>query len=235
MNSTFENKSEKGLQVVYSAWDIWNIAADAAQRATEMKAANPNLITADTVNAIIVAATATEAFINELSNMLSTLDILGRIVVPITPVDWKGVGEVLEQLENAHAPVTTKYLLASILLPNASLSVEKEPYQDFNKLIRVRNDFVHPRAQTEAPKYFKTFVDRGWAYNKDTDEIKLVGWMNQLRTPQVAQWACRAAHNIIYNIVERFAGTSEPMINHLYISLNFHWGKTVDDERVRSK
>ena len=235
MNSKNRKNPDEGFQVVYSAWDIWNIAADAAKRASEVKVANTDAITSDTVSAIIISATATEAFINELSHMLITMDMLGRITIPTIPVDWKGIGEFLEQLEEAHAPVVAKYLLSSILLPKNSLRKGEQPYQDFNMLIDMRNDFVHPRSQTGEPKYFKKFVDKGWVYNKKTDKIKLVGWMNQLRTPQIARWACRAAHDIIYNLVERFNGVSETQINLLYNRLNFQWSKTVNDERVRMK
>jgi hypothetical protein len=93
------------------------------------------------------AATATEAFVNELSHMLSTLDTFGRHAPPTTPVDWKGIGELLEQLEDTHAQVTAKYLLASILLPKDALRKGDQPYQDFDMLINVRNDFAHPKAQ----------------------------------------------------------------------------------------
>ena len=221
------------MQVVYAASHIWNIAADAAKRATDVKAAHPRACTSDSVSAVIVAATATEAFINELSHMLSTLDTLGRRALPTTLIDWKGIGELLEQLEDAHAQVTAKYLLASILLPKDALRKGEQPYQDFAMLIDIRNDFAHPRAQVRPPKYFDTFVNKRWTYNTKTDEVKLVGWMLQLETPEIARWACRAAHNIIWDIVERFEGTAEPLIQLLHQRLRFHWSKTVNDARVR--
>jgi hypothetical protein len=233
VSTSSQSGSGKSLQVVYAACHIWNIAADAAKRATDVKAANPGACTSDSVSAIIVAATATEAFINELSHMLSTLDTFGRHAPPTTPVDWKGIGELLEQLEDTHAQVTAKYLLASILLPKDALRKGDQPYQDFDMLINVRNDFAHPKAQVRPPKYFDTFVNRGWTYNAKTDEVKLAGWMLQLETPEVARWACRAAHNIIWDIVERFDGPSEPLIQFLYEHLKFQWSKTVNDERVR--
>lgn len=158
---------------------------------------------------------------------------MGRLSLPTTPVDWKGIGELLEQLEDAHTQVTAKYLLASILLPKKPLRKGEQPYQDFDMLIDIRNDFVHPKAQVHPPKYFETFVNRGWTYNAKTDKVKLVGWMNQLETPQVARWACRAAHNMIWDIVERFEGISQPPIHHLHMLLKFQWGKTINDERVR--
>jgi hypothetical protein len=67
MNSKQVKNPEEGFQVVYNAWDIWNIAADATKRASEVKAANTDAITADTVSAIIISATAAEAFSSQTS------------------------------------------------------------------------------------------------------------------------------------------------------------------------
>lgn len=156
-----QSGSGEAREVVYAAWHIWNIAADAAKRATDVKAVHPRACTSDSVSAVIVAATATEAFINELSHMLSTLDGLDRRSLPTTPIDWKGIGELLEQFEDAHAQVTAKYLLASILLPKDALRKGQQPYQDFSMLIDIRNDFAHPKAQIRPPKYFDTFVNKG--------------------------------------------------------------------------
>lgn len=228
MTTSSQSGSGSPLQVVCAAWHIWNIAADAAKRATDVKAANPGACTSDTMNAIIIAATATEAFINELSLMLSTLDAL-----PTTTIDWKGIGEFLEQLEDAHAQVTAKYLLASVLLPKDALRKGDTPFQDFDMLIDIRNDFAHPKAQVCPPKYFDMFVNRGWTYNTKADKVKLAGWMFQLETPEVARWACRSAHNIIWDIIERFDCTSEPLIQFLHERLKFQWSKTVNDARVK--
>lgn len=164
--------------------------------------------------------------------MLSTLDAWGGHSPPTTPIDWKGIGELLEQLEKDHVQVRAKYRLASILLPKDALRNGVSPYQDFDMLIDVRNDFVHPKAQVHPPKYFNRFVNSGWTYNAKIDEVKLAGWRMQLETPEVARWACRAAHNIIWDIVERLDGPTEPLIQLLHQDLKFQWSKTVNDARV---
>ena len=219
-------------QSVYVAWHIWNIAADAAKRATDIKTTYPKACTTDTVNAIIIAATATEAFINELSHLLSNLESTDKSSQQTCHSDLKSIGQLLEKQEEAHIQVNAKYLLASILLPRDALDTGKQLYQDFSMLIDMRNDFAHPKVNKKPPKYFESFVNKGWTYNAKTDEAKLVGWMFQLETPEVARWACRAAHNIIWNIIERFGGSSENEIQSLYYTLQFQWGKTRNDERV---
>ena len=156
------------MQVIYAAWHIWDIAAGAAKRATDFKSANPGALTSDSVSALILSATATEAFINELSHQLSTMDNYARHMQPNTNLDWKSVGERLEQLEDEHAHVTDKYLLASIMLPKDDLRKGHQPYQDFDMLINLRNEFAHPKAQVDPPRYFEVLVNKGLTYNPKT-------------------------------------------------------------------
>ena len=136
-------------------------------------------------------------------------------------------------MEQDRASVKLKYLLASKLLPGEPLQKGASPYQDFSLLIDMRNDFAHPRAQDAPRKYFEQFVSRGWTYNARADEVKLAGWMIQLETPQIACWACRSAHNIVWNLVERFDNAPEVVIQVVGDHLRFQWEKTLDDERVR--
>ncbi len=212
----------------YASWHIWNIAADAALQAKIKKVAQPKITTADSVSAIILSAVATEAFINELGRRLTLLQKLELTSVE----EWITVGTFLEELEAEHVQVTAKYLLISKLLPGEPLKKGEQPFQDFRLLINVRNDFAHPKAQQKPPKYFEVFENRGWTYNKKTDKPKLYGWMTQLETPEIACWACRSAHNIIWNIIERFGGTDHVVIADLYQGMKFQWGKTLNDKRV---
>lgn len=229
MSTSFQSDS-----VAYVSWHIWNIAADAAKRATDLKAANPRACSADTVSTIIVAAAATESFINEIAHKLSNLDAGGGFILQTTPVDWKGIGESLGQLEDKRERVTTKYFLASKLLPKDALQKDAPSYQDFKRLIGIRNAFVHPKPQIPKDLDYDYFVNKGWTYNAKTDKVKLDGWMSQLETPDIARWACRSAHSIIWDIVERFDGTSEYLIQRLHEDLKFQWGKTVNDPRILS-
>jgi hypothetical protein len=217
---------------VFSAWHLWNISADAAQRAKELKLANPKVSTADTIVSVVLSAITTEAFVNELGYRLSALTRLTRAGNQHLQ-NWIDVGDLLEQLEHERVQVTSKYLLVSKLLPGEALRGDMPPYQDFAMLIKIRNDFVHAKTQTKPPLYFEQFVNRGWTYNDSGDEIRLAGWMNQLQTPQVACWACRSAHNLVWNFVARFDNIAEPAIQSIGASLRLQWGKTQDDDRIK--
>ena len=218
---------------VFAAWHLWNIAADAAKRAKDLKLANPGVITADTIAAVVLAAMTTEAFVNELGYRLSALTRLTGVGNQHLQ-NWIDVGDLLEQLEHERVQVKSKYLLVSKLLPGEALRRDRKPYQDFAMLIDMRNDFVHAKAQTKPPQYFKQFVNRGWTYNVSGDEIKLQGWMFQLQTPQVACWACQSAHAIARNFVERFDNITDPVIQVIIgNSLRLQWARTQDDDRIK--
>jgi hypothetical protein len=216
--------------IVYSSFHLWNIAADAAQRAHDIKAASPKACTTDTVGAILLAAMSTEAFINELGTRL-----LFELSPELSDLErWTSVGTLLEQLEKENAQIKTKYLWVSQILPGCPLTKGKRPFQDFSRLIDMRNDIVHPKALEKEPKYLQDFSQKRWLYNKPTDEPKLAGWLFQLETPEIAAWACRAALGVITNFVERFKNAPHPLIAALHSEMHFQWGKVSEDTRVVS-
>src|SRR5687768_5248672 len=97
---------------VFAAWHLWNIAADAAQRAKDLKLANPGVITADTIASVVLAAMATEAFINELGYLMSTRARFSEVENQHLQ-NWINVGDRLEKLEQERASVKSKYRVAS--------------------------------------------------------------------------------------------------------------------------
>lgn len=217
-------------EIVYSSFHLWNIAADAAQRAREVKAASPKACTADTIGVILLAAMSTEAFINELGT---------RLLLELSPElpameRWTSVGTLLQQLEKEKAQIKTKYLWVSQILPGCPLTKGKPPFQDFSRLIDIRNDIVHLKALENEPKYLQDFSQRQWLYNKPKDEPKLAGWLFQLETPEIAAWACRAALSVITDFVERFKNDSHPCIAALHSKMHFQWNNVSEDTRVVS-
>jgi len=109
-NSIVEPENKARIQTVYSACVIWHVAANAAQRATDAKAANEISITSDTLGAVILAAAAAEGFINELSHRLLAQEERDWGSLPTSPVDWKNVAMTLQNLEAAHKSANVKAL-----------------------------------------------------------------------------------------------------------------------------
>jgi len=216
------------LEIVYTAFHLWNVAADAAGRARDIKAEHPRAITSDSVVAVLLAATSTEAFINELGTRLS---LSCRPDTPTLEV-WGSLGACLEKLESQRATLKAKYLIASKLLPGGAFKKGAAPFQDFSLLIDVRNHFAHPKVQQELPAFIHDFSQRGFLYNRPRDNPKLAGWLFQLETPHIATWACRAARGIIWGVVQRLEFGTHPVISSIHEDMNFQWSKILSDSRV---
>jgi hypothetical protein len=220
--------SKAKMEFVYSSWHLWKVAADSAHHSREVKGSHPRACTSDTIGALLLSAMSAESFINELGTRLSLLSAYsGKNLTR-----WANIGTFLEQLEAEHAQIRSKYLLVSNLLPGKPFVKGKPPFQDFSLLIDIRNDFAHPKAQQDAPKYIQSFSQKGWLYDKKTDEPKLVGWMFQLETPEVAAWACRTVRTIIWDIVARFQTFTDPLLKKLHDDMAFQWKKSLHDKRI---
>lgn len=210
-------------QLTTSAWHLWNIAADAAARAKEERDDILGATTPSSVSAIVLAAVSVECFMNELGEVLELRPFSGKT----------GIGPVLIQLENDHASVAAKFRVAGLLLPGDPYRSDTEPFQGLEMLTRLRNDFVHPKAQGRPPRYFHQFVQRGWTHNRPEEKQKLWGWMLQLQTPEVAAWACRTAAAIASDVYARLTRSSferaSPWIPHLLGK----WEGAGKDERVQ--
>jgi hypothetical protein len=219
----------KSKEFVYSAWHFWNVAAEAAQRAKKTRKVHPKAFTSDTINAILLSAMSTEAFINELGSQLSFLDSEDK-----NDLDkFTSLGHLLGELETGRAQIKSKYLLASNLLPGKPFRRGKQPFQDFSLLVDIRNDFAHPRPEQDPqPKYLKHFSQMKWLYNRPGKEPKVVGWIFRLQTPEIAAWACRVASSIIYDLITRFKKESHPVICDLYDKMNLQWKNSLNDKRV---
>jgi len=116
------------------------IAHQAARRAAD-DAARPNALTDNALVAIIMAATAAEAFINELADYLHVLRD-SRAWAPIPPT-LVACADVVKEVADTHGSVTLKYLVASFALTGRTFDKGAPPFQDFAELIKLRNAIVH--------------------------------------------------------------------------------------------
>jgi hypothetical protein len=215
--------TRKSRTIVFGAWHYWNIAADCAQRALDTKAAKPDVCTADTLPAVIMASVAVEAFINELAYHLD--DSIADCGTDVTDA-----GQILKMLEDDHASVALKYKVVSRLLPGKPLRAGQAPLQDLEVLIRLRNKLAHPVAQESTPAFVTQFCKRGWTYDS-MEEGSLVGWIFQIETPEVAAWACRVAYSSIWNIISRFNALPEN-VWMLLKPLEGQWRTGLSDTRI---
>ena len=188
------------------------IAQGAAVRAATASV-QANALTDDALVAIIMSATASEAFINELADSVhvsrdSSL-YAGRISARLL-----ACADILKEVEDAHGSVTLKYLVASFSLSGRTFETGKNPFQDFAELIKLRNAIVHLKPQDKVgPKRTDSLANRGLAHSTDTYQM---AWVDRLQTPECAAWAVKTARNIMLSInamtpSETEAGELDPL------------------------
>ena len=172
------------------------IAQQAAQRAAS-DAARPNALTDDALVAIIMSATAAEAFINELADYLKVdRNVQGD---PVRTPKFLACADLVKEVEDAHGAVTLKYLVASLALSGRTFDTSASPFQDFAELIKLRNAIVHLKpGNTVGSKKTDALAIRGLAHSAQTYQMS---WLDRLQTPECAAWAVTTARNIMLGIL----------------------------------
>lgn len=194
---------------------IWRTACQARNRAAAAVEENSETWPEDTIVAIVLAAAATEAFINELAESIAI-----HRDSPYRPSDsisaqTRACADALQEIEESRGSLTLKYLIASQTLSGSTFEKGTNPYQDFVTLIKLRNDLMHLRPQDsfldpkegmpglilEPPKYIKALQQRGLARTPPHGKGG-ISWFNLLQTREMAAWACETAQNIILAVMD---------------------------------
>jgi hypothetical protein len=192
---------------------LWRLACDARDRAERAVELNKDAWPYEAVVAVILAAAASEAFINELAQvMVMTRGTRGQRGVPL-PSALSDFADKIEEIEKARGRTTEKYLAASQALGGKMFDKGKSPYQDFALLMTLRNDIMHlrPRDTFEEelrgqdvettvrwPKYLACLQSRGLAQKVDC----LASWFDLLATAALSRWACDTALLMILAILD---------------------------------
>lgn len=147
-----------------------------------------NCYTSHAYSAYIVTVASVEAFINEV--------FLGWICKSRFKDSalWELKVETLNRMN-----LSLKLVIISQLLFDHVLKRGEQPLQDFEMLIRIRNDLVHFKMDGSAPKYIKELENR---------EIALVSkpgdagpWPWKLSSTEGIRWAHNSACNMISYLV----------------------------------
>jgi hypothetical protein len=179
----------------------------------------PEMFASDATVAIIMAAAAAEGFINELADVVQAEEgaPANYFVLP----GLSTFTRAHEQLEKAHGRTTDKYLAASECL-GRRFDRGGQPYQDFATLMRLRDVHMHLRnldrdGPVEIPSgeepiitilppegrigFIRGLQQRGLTWKADEAQFG-ASWLTLLQTKEMADWACRAALNIILAVLD---------------------------------
>ena len=141
----------------------------------------------------IIILAAVEAFINEVF-----LDISAEVEMKEAPL-WKFPREWIEKIE-----ISKKVILIPQLLFNKSLERDKQPFQDFALVVKIRNDLVHYKLRENPPKYIKDLDQRGILLKSPA--IVDYPWPNKLSCSEGIRWAHNTACQLVTEIVSYAEG-----------------------------
>jgi hypothetical protein len=168
------------------------------------------------LTAVILAAAALEAFLNELVIVASRRS---GSVAHVTEFST-----VLADMDNSRASVRSRFFVARILLPGPHFDKGRRPYQDLDLRFALRDHVLHLRPEKlessggAPPKLQKRLSDRGLL----PPPPRPVGsTLSSIQTSEVARWAC----DLVVEVIDFFregapsdTDTPDPVTHWLCIS-----------------
>jgi hypothetical protein len=199
--------------------EFMHFAAEARDAAIQIETANPKAWPMrDALSAILFSALAAEAFINELPEAASR-DAYGirDLRLPAAPV-LDDLATTLNAMEQAHERIQSKYDAARKILTGRAFDHGARPFQDFNDLMKLRNDLVHPRhldqttalGHTEpASPVVRDLQQRGLTRTRGRsrdDPMGGMSWLSEIYCGRMAAWAHKAARDVIAELIRELPG-----------------------------
>ena len=128
----------------------------------------------------------------------------------------RDLAETLDAIEDAQGSIGLKYHMASKILSGRTFDASKAPFQEFDTLVKVRNEIVHPRHRdrTREGGYteptspaIRDLQQRGLTTTrgrKPGDAAGGISWLNEIECARTATWACQTAREIITAVLAMF-------------------------------
>lgn len=208
------------------AQTLFGIAKRAYQRVREKP---PRQFTRhdDVIVAVVFAALATEAYINEAgaeaamreaTSSKSPYPLPPSVLAKVFPPSVFEWGRRWQEAERRGARAEEKYSIASEVFIGASYPKGQEPYQQYALLMKVRDAIVHLKARdvmlilsdgrmAENPD--GTWVMQHHPILKKLRSLNITAegighnpWLDQITTPAAARWACYAASAMVKSFIE---------------------------------
>jgi hypothetical protein len=223
-----ENMPSSATGAFFVHWfELFCLATKERDKANEVQAASPNAWPDEALSAILFSALAAEAFINELAEAAAR-DASGHWMAGLPGVDLlRDLAETLDMIEDAQGSVGLKYHMAAKILSGRTFDASQAPFQDFETLVKVRNEVVHPRHRDRtreggyvepACPAIRGLQQRGLTTTRGRKSGDVPGgmsWLNEIECGRTATWACQAARGIITAVLTMLPdGFHLSAINH---------------------
>jgi hypothetical protein len=200
---------------------LMGFACEARDRARKETERQPDASPGDAAVAIIMSVVAAEAFINELAeaavvfNFNTGGDEQGAADSPA--VRLANLARLLERVEDEHGGLLLKYHIASQALTGRTFDPGRNPFQDFQTLVKVRNLLTHFRCEGtfqydahgritgyKHPKLVEQLQQRGLARRSKPNTVD--EWSSTLMTGEMAGWACQTALEMVFAVANLLPG-----------------------------
>lgn len=184
---------------------------------TEDNNYSPNVI-----DVYILSVSTLEAFINEVCFGGPEIRIINGTPAP---------RELIEDLE-----IRKKYYLLPLLLWGKTYKRGTQPYQDFEMLVRIRNDLIHYKMRSyhrgNEPKYFRILSERGALLVSPHPDADFA-WIMKILTSKGALWAyntaCRMAKGLIELADEQTQTLWSPILGSFQEIPDDYWKKIIEE------
>ena len=194
--------------MLISAGTLFGVAKQAYSRAAAASPADREHVSNDPLVAIVFAAAAGEAFINELPDLAS---FPGPANFGPQPPEVASLVSLLGEAEDARASIHLKFLVAKLALSGHTYDRGSNPYQDFATLLELRNSLVHfqseridGREPEEVTVSSARILERLRAKSilVQTEDGGVAGLLYLVSTAAAARWACNATAGMIGDLFE---------------------------------
>lgn len=179
---------------------LWKMACEMLDEAKWVEK-QPTEMSSRAIIAVILAAAASEAFINELAAEVQKIRDLASGLVAF--------GSVMREIEDARGSLALKYLVASHALSGKMFDRGAQPFQDVDLLRRLRDLLIHvkspdllrdpPSSSSQRLPLIVALRQKGLTYPlaKGTQ----TPWFNELQTYKLAAWACDISQKMILAVL----------------------------------
>jgi hypothetical protein len=172
------------------------------------------------IDVYILSVSALEAFINEVCFSGPEIRMINGTPAP---------RNLIEDLE-----LRKKYYLLPLLLWGKTYERGVQPYQEFEMLVRIRNDLIHYKMRRyhrgDEPQYFKILSERGALLVSPHPDADFA-WVMKILTSKGALWAyntaCRMAKRLIELADEQTQMVWRPMLGNFKEIPDDYWRKLV--------
>ena len=154
---------------------------------------------------IVFSVMAVEAFLNESIGMA-----LFYADFPDEPEVVSVFAECMADARNRRVSLDFKLALANWILVTKKLDKGAQPYQDFEKIVRLRNDLVHfkgnPRFEQNAtPEEFHQDLIQRFGNRKNllAQDMEAGSWIHAIETKAIADWSCKTAAQVVVDLVSK--------------------------------